>query len=72
MADDKKIPGQSKQAPPAAPGKPEAAVPPAEKPEQSTLDGFATPAGTDKPKTDPPRQGGSRCGAERHPEAQGR
>lgn len=54
MADDKKIPGQHEQAPPAVPGKPEVTVPPVEKPEQITLDGAAVPAGIDKPKTNPP------------------
>lgn len=54
MADEKKTPGQQEQASPAAPGKPEASAPPVEKPEQSTIEGFAAPAGTDKPKTDPP------------------
>ena len=54
MADDKKIPGQHEQAPPAAPGKPEATVPVTENSGQVTLDGTTTPAGTDKPKTNPP------------------
>lgn len=42
MADEKKtpVPGQSEQAPPAVPGKPEVTVPPAGKPEQIALDGL--------------------------------
>jgi len=53
MADDKKIPGKSEQAPPVAPGKPETAVPAAETPRQVTPDRITPPAGTDKAKTDP-------------------
>jgi len=54
MADDKKIPGQHEQAPPAVPGKPEATVPVTGNPGQVTRDGTTTPVDTDKPKTNPP------------------
>ncbi len=68
MADDKKTPGQYEQAPPAAPGKPEApVVPPAEKPEQITLEGSTAPAGADKPKAEAPGKDASATGPKANP-----
>ncbi len=68
MADDKKTPGQHEQAPSAAPGKPEApVVPPAEKPEQITLEGPTAPAGADKPKAEAPGKDAPATGPKANP-----